>query len=111
MIPEIYSILERPDDADNPVRLIISAGMPADLWLEYERRYGVKICEIHRSTEGGGALTDTAGTGPLGSLSKPPPGLEAAVFDDERRCCAPMQPGELRFRRVDGAHSLHRRCG
>jgi len=40
MIPEIYSIPESPDDADNPVRLIISAGMPADLWRGYERYRG-----------------------------------------------------------------------
>jgi len=102
MIPEIYSIPESPEDADNPVRLIISAGMPADLWREYERRYGVAICEIYGSTEGGGALTNPAGTGPLGSLGRPPPGLEAAVFDDEGRRCPPMRPGELRFRRLDG---------
>ncbi|GLR86061.1 AMP-binding protein [Bradyrhizobium iriomotense] len=102
MIPEIYSIPESPDDADNPVRLIISAGMPADLWREYERRYGVTICEIYGSTEGGGALTNPSGAGPLGSLGKPPPGLEAAIFDDDGRRCPPLQPGELRFRRMDG---------
>ncbi|MGY3494323.1 AMP-binding protein [Bradyrhizobium sp. USDA 4502] len=102
MIPEIYSIPERPDDADNPVRLIISAGMPPDLWTEYERRYGVKICEIYGSTEGGGALTNPSGAGPIGSLGKPPPELEAAVFDDDGRRCPPLQPGELRFRRKDG---------
>lgn len=102
MIPEIYSIPEAPDDADNPVRLIISAGMPPDLWKEYERRYGVRICEIYGSTEGGGALTNPPGTGPIGSLGKPPPELEAGVFDDEGRRCPPMQPGELRFRRKDG---------
>ncbi|WP_441280472.1 AMP-binding protein [Tardiphaga sp. 862_B3_N1_1] len=102
MIPEIYSIPERGDDADNPVRLIISAGMPADLWPEYERRYGIKICEIYGSTEGGGALTNPADAGPRGSLGKPPPGLEAAVFDSEGQRCAALQPGELRFRRLDG---------
>ncbi|MGY4299815.1 crotonobetaine/carnitine-CoA ligase [Bradyrhizobium sp. i1.4.4] len=102
MIPEIYSIPERPDDADNPVRLIISAGMPADLWKEYERRYRVEICEIYGSTEGGGALTNPSGSGPIGSLGKPPSELEAAVFDDDGRHCLPMQPGELRFRRKDG---------
>ncbi|MGM5034990.1 AMP-binding protein [Tardiphaga sp. 803_E3_N1_3] len=102
MIPEIYSIPERADDIDNPVRLIISAGMPVDLWTEYERRYGVKICEIYGSTEGGGGLTNPSGTGPIGSLGKAPPELEAAVFDDEGRRCVPLQHGELRFRRKDG---------
>lgn len=102
MIPEIYSIPEAPDDSDNPVRLIISAGMPPDLWIEYERRYGVRICEIYGSTEGGGALINPPGSGPIGSLGKPPPELEAAVFDHDGRRCRPLQPGELRFRRKDG---------
>ncbi|PPQ17233.1 ATP-dependent acyl-CoA ligase [Bradyrhizobium sp. AC87j1] len=102
IIPEIYSIPEAPNDSDNPVRLIISAGMPPELWKEYERRYSVQICEIYGSTEGGGALTNPPGCGPIGSLGKPPPELEAAVFDDDGQRCPPMQPGELRFRRRDG---------
>ena len=51
MIPEIFSVPEQPGDIDNPVRLVISAGMPPDLWTEYQRRFGVRICEIYGSTD------------------------------------------------------------
>lgn len=102
MIPEVFSAPERPDDADNPVRLIISAGMPTSLWDAYRTRFGVDICEIYGATEGGGAMFNPPGAGPIGSIGKPLPGTEAMAFDDADRACAPFEPGELRFRRADG---------
>lgn len=102
MIPEIYSVPETPEDIDNPVRLVISAGMPPDLWVEYKRRFGVEICEIYGSTEGGGTLINRAGEGPIGSMGRPLPGFDAACFNEAGERCGPFEPGELRFRRSDG---------
>ena len=42
---------ERPDDADNPVRRILGAAAPTDLWREIERRFGVEIVETWGQTE------------------------------------------------------------
>jgi len=42
---------ERPDDADNPVRRILGAAAPADLWREIERRFAVEIVETWGQTE------------------------------------------------------------
>ncbi|MDX1506541.1 MAG: AMP-binding protein [Spongiibacter sp.] len=36
MIPEIYAVPEQPSDADNPMRLVISSGMPAAIWQGFE---------------------------------------------------------------------------
>ena len=63
MIPEVYAAPEKPDDADNPVRLIISSGMPAELWEGYRKRFGVEIQEGYGSTEGGGGLFNLPGRG------------------------------------------------
>ncbi|WP_168072244.1 AMP-binding protein [Caulobacter sp. SSI4214] len=98
MIPEIYSVPERPDDADNPVRLIITSGMPAALWNEYRRRFGVEITEVYGSTEAGGVLINLKGAGPVGSLGKPPRGTLAAVLDPSGEPCPPGELGELCFR-------------
>ena len=98
MIPEMFGVPETPDDADNPVRMIVSAGMPVALWTAYEARFGVRIFEIYGSTEGAGALFNPPGVGPVGSMGKPPKGLEAAVFGEDGAICAPHVPGELRFR-------------
>ncbi|MET0371112.1 MAG: AMP-binding protein [Sphingobium sp.] len=102
MIPEIFSVPPKPDDADNPVRLIISSGMPRDLWNRYRERFGVEICEGYGSTEGGGALVNPPGEGPAGSIGRPFGATEAAVFDEAGRRCGPNEPGELRFRQQDG---------
>jgi crotonobetaine/carnitine-CoA ligase len=102
MIPEIFSAPPRPDDAENPVRLVISAGMPSSLWNAYRERFGVEICEVYGATEGGGALFNPPGAGPIGSIGRPAPGTEAMAFDENDQACPPFMPGELRFRRADG---------
>ncbi len=99
MIPEVFAVPERDDDTDNPVRLIISSGMPARLWEQYERRFGVVISEVYGSTENGGTLINRMGEGPRGSMGKPPPGLIATILDDDDKPCPPHQPGNLCFRR------------
>ncbi len=102
MIPEVFSAPSRPDDHDNPVRLIISAGMPAHLWNAYRERFGVEICEVYGATEGGGAMFNPPGVGPIGSMGRPGPTFEALTFDEQDRPCGPNEPGELRFRRKEG---------
>jgi crotonobetaine/carnitine-CoA ligase len=41
----INSEPNKPDDADNPVRLVISAGTPHAIWESFEKRFNVKIHE------------------------------------------------------------------
>jgi crotonobetaine/carnitine-CoA ligase len=102
MIPEVFAAPPRPDDADNPVRLIISAGMPETLWNAYRERFGLEICEVYGATEGGGAMFNPP-PAKVGSMGKPDPSVEAGVFDEADNRVGPNQPGELRFRRKDGS--------
>jgi len=102
MIPEVFAVPEKPDDKDNPVRLIVSSGMSAKLWGAYERRFGVTITEVYGSTENGGSLFNRMSEGPHGSMGKPPAGLVAAILDDDDQPCPPMTPGHLCFRREAG---------
>ena len=102
MIPEIYGVPETPTDADNPVRFVFTSGMPASIWKEFERRFGVTVLEGYGSTEGG-ALSNPPGIGPLGSIGKPPPDWEAAILDNDGRVLGPDHEGEICFRRRDGA--------
>jgi crotonobetaine/carnitine-CoA ligase len=102
MIPEVFAAQPRPDDADNPVRLIISSGMPESLWNAYRERFGVEITEVYGATEGGGALSNPAPS-KVGSLGKPYINSEAGVFDENDNRLGPNQPGELRFRQKDGS--------
>ncbi len=101
MTTAIYSEPPRPGDADNPVRFVLSAGMPAALWEKFATRYGVAIYEFYGAAEGGLTL-NPPGAGPVGSIGKPPPGLEGRIVDEEDQPCPPRVPGEIVFRNADG---------
>ncbi len=94
MATAIYSEPPRPDDADNPVRLVLSAGMPATLWRAFEERFNVKILESYGAIEGGLAM-NPVGVGPIGSFGKPPPTLEMKIVDEHGNECPPGVVGEL----------------
>ena len=53
MATAIYSEPVRPNDGDNPVRLVTSAGMPAAIWAAFEQRFQVRILEWYGAVEGG----------------------------------------------------------
>lgn len=101
MTTAIYSEPERPNDADNPVRYVISAGMPASIWPRFQERFGVEIFEFYGTAEGGLSF-NPPGVAPVGSIGKPPPTLVAKVVDGQGEECPPGVTGELVFRNADG---------
>ncbi|RMD84428.1 MAG: ATP-dependent acyl-CoA ligase, partial [Candidatus Dadabacteria bacterium] len=101
MATAIYAEPERPDDADNPVRMVISAGMPAAIWEAFEKRFGVQIFEWYGAIEGGLAFKPP-GVGPIGSFGKPAPGLEMKIVDENGNECPPGVIGEIVSRPVGG---------
>ncbi|MDI6873048.1 MAG: AMP-binding protein [Actinomycetota bacterium] len=95
MMSGIYNEPPRPDDADNPVRMVISAGTPRAIWEDFERRFGVQILEWYGAIEGGFAYKPI-GEGPIGSFGKPIPGLvEMRVVDEEDNEVPSGVTGEL----------------
>jgi len=102
MTTAIYAEPPRDDDADNPVRLILSAGMPAAIWEDFSRRFGVRLFEFYGAAEGGLTFNPT-GIGPVGSCGKAPPSMQLAILDDEGKTCEPGQAGEICFRNADGS--------
>jgi carnitine-CoA ligase len=101
MATAIYSEPPQHDDADNPVRMVIDAGMPAALWEAFERRYGVRVFEWYGAVEGGLAFKPV-GEGPVGSFGKPVPGLEMKIVDDRDNECPPGVTGEIVSRPASG---------
>ena len=101
MATAIYSEPPKPNDADNPVRVVYSAGMPAALWRPFEERFDVKIFEAYGAIEGGLAM-NPPGVGPIGSFGKPPPILEMKIVDELDNECPPGVIGELISRPVTG---------
>jgi crotonobetaine/carnitine-CoA ligase len=102
MSTAIYSEPRRENDADNPVRRVMSAGMPAAIWESFAKRFDVEIFEWYGAIEGGIAF-NPVGVGPMGSFGKPPPGLEMKILDDHDVECPPGIQGEICSRPLDGS--------
>lgn len=102
MTTAIYSEAEQANDADNPVRYVLSAGMPKAVWEDFKRRFGVEIFEIYGAAEGGLTL-NPMGLGPVGSIGKAPPTLEVRIVDEDDNECSRGTPGEIVFRNADGS--------
>ncbi len=105
MATAIYAEPERPNDGDNPVRMVISAGMPKPIWENFERRFKVQIFEWYGAVEGGLAYKPI-GQGPIGSFGRPAPGLEMKVVDDDGNECPPGAVGEIISRPAGAAASV-----
>jgi crotonobetaine/carnitine-CoA ligase len=102
MMSGIYNEPAKENDADNPVRKIISAGTPRSIWADFEKRFDVRIHEWYGAVEGGLAH-NPPGTGPIGSFGKPlEMFLEMKVVDEKDNELPPGEKGELISRMKTG---------
>ena len=61
----------RPDDRDHPVRIMMGAGLGADIWADFQARFGVeRILEGWSSTEANTSLLNVDGV--VGSCGRQP---------------------------------------
>jgi crotonobetaine/carnitine-CoA ligase len=95
MIPILMKQPEKPDDADNPARIVNSAACPANLWEAFEKRFNVKLWEGYGAIDGGGVTISNPGDAPVGSVGKPAPGMVWKLVDDDGKEVPPGTPGEL----------------
>lgn len=102
MATAVYAEPEGPFDRAHKVRFVLSAGMPAAMWRGFEERFGVAIFEFFGAAEGGLTL-NPPGTGPVGSIGKPPVGSICEILDGDGRPLPHGQEGEICFRNADGS--------
>ncbi|MBU3913967.1 AMP-binding protein, partial [bacterium] len=91
----IFNEPPKPNDADNPVRQVISAGMPRAIWEDFEKRFNVQILEWYSTLEGGGVTRKPPGKGPIGSCGKPVLAFKMKVVDENDKECPPNVTGEI----------------
>ncbi len=94
MVTAVYSEPPQPDDNDNPVRFVVSAGMPPAIWESFEERFAVSVFEWYGAVEGGAAYKPI-GEGPVGSFGRPMAGLDMRILGDNDEECAPGIVGEI----------------
>ncbi|MCP4690255.1 MAG: ATP-dependent acyl-CoA ligase [Desulfobacterales bacterium] len=102
MMAGIFNEPPRESDGDTPVRMVVSAGTPAAMWEDFEKRFHLKILEWYGAVEGGFAYKPP-GKGPIGSFGKPLPGMmEFRVVDEEDNPAPGNEAGELIVRMTKG---------
>ena len=101
MTTAIYSEPPKANDNQNPIRMVISAGMPAAIWGDFERRFNLKILEIYAAVEGGLTIKPL-GEGPAGSIGKPPASLKLRLVDEYGEDVPCGAQGEIIFQPADG---------
>lgn len=101
MAPAIFAEPESPYERNHQVRFVLSAGMPAAMWKEFEKRFNVKIFEFYATAEGGVTI-NPPGVGPVGSIGKSLPGTICEILDENDQPCQPYEVGEICFRNEDG---------
>jgi carnitine-CoA ligase len=95
----------KPNDRDNPVRVVLSAACPGNIWREFETRFGVRLVEFYGMVDSPGFLLNDVGK--VGSMGKPIGGVEFQVVDDDEKPLPPGKVGELVFRHPKGQLTLY----
>jgi crotonobetaine/carnitine-CoA ligase len=98
----VYRAPSSRRDRTHPVRLVVSTGMPREIWRPFEERFAVRVLEWYGSPEGAFAY-NPVGVGPVGSFGRPPAGLlELEVLDGDDEPLPDGRVGELAVRRREG---------
>jgi carnitine-CoA ligase len=101
MMPILLKQPPKPNDRDNPVRVVLSAACPESVWREFEERYAVRIVEFYGMVDAPGFLMNDVGR--VGSMGKPISGIDFRIVDDDDQPLPPGKVGELVFRHPKGA--------
>jgi crotonobetaine/carnitine-CoA ligase len=86
-------------DADNAVRLAVGGAAPAELWRDFEARFGLSVLEIYGLTE---TATFCCGSPPgdirPGKIGKPVSWAEMKIVDENDAEAPADEPGEIVIR-------------
>lgn len=98
VLPILFKAEPKPDDADNPLRIMIGAGAPKDIFEAFEKRFGVILCDSYGSTEIGVPLVNTIRERKKGTCGKPRSDFAVKIVDDNGMAVGPHTVGELLVR-------------
>jgi crotonobetaine/carnitine-CoA ligase len=93
----LWNAPERPDDAENPVRVFSAIPLPASLEEPFKKRFGIEaIFQGYGQSEVMTALARTPGRAwKPNSLGEPQAGIQVELLDDDDRPVAAGETGEL----------------
>ena len=86
----------KPDDADNPLRMIYSVPNPHDVRDDFRKRFGLELTEGYGSTEANIVVYTRPGEPtPRGTAGRAAPYYEVAIVDEMDRPVPPGTSGEI----------------
>ncbi|KZD08542.1 hypothetical protein AUP43_08395 [Oceanibaculum pacificum] len=94
ILPILLKQPARDNDRDHKVKIAWGAGCPADIWEEFETRFGVEVHEGYGLSEVANYVTINSG-GPRGSIGRPLPWFSVRLVDDADRDVPPGDTGEI----------------
>jgi carnitine-CoA ligase len=95
MAPILMKQPERPDDADNPLKVYLFSGMAPDMVERFEKRFDLKVIDHYGATESGHlaySLWDKKRAGAVGPVNSEH--YEVAVVDEHDSVLPPGEIGE-----------------
>jgi carnitine-CoA ligase len=98
ILPILLKADPKPDDADNPLRVMLGGGAPMDLFDAIEKRFGVTLIEGYGMSEIGLPLMNTVSDRMPGTCGKPFRDYTVKLVDDYGMEVGPNCPGELLMR-------------
>lgn len=96
---------ERPDDAENPLRLGFGTEASERDRDEFSRRFGCELLDTYGSSEGAISTAKPPGT-PAGSIGLPPEGVDVAVVDPVTLVERPRARFDASGRLVNGDEAI-----
>lgn len=95
IIPILMKQAEKEEDGDNPVRLMVGAAAPVDIWHDFEARFKTKLLEVYGMTECYCCLVNPYDEPRPGSCGKPITGWKVKLVDDNDNEVAAGEIGEF----------------
>lgn len=94
----LYNQPPKENDADNPVRVIMAAPAPKDIYFDFQKRFGITFTEGYGLTETGMATYMPTDSPRVGSIGRAAPGYEVKIVDEDDREVPPNTTGEVIIR-------------
>lgn len=96
--PILYKAEPKPDDVDNPLRVLLGSPTPEDIFEDFQQRFGLRIVEFYGSTEIGAPTMNQLRNYKIGSCGKLHPDYDVRIVDDGGVEVGVNMPGEILVR-------------
>jgi crotonobetaine/carnitine-CoA ligase len=91
----LYNLPEMPDDADNPLRVILVGLVPKAIHDAFEKRFNLVLIDEYGMTEADPICHQDYENRKKGSCGREMEGFEIKVFDENENEVEPYSPGEI----------------